>query len=87
MAATAGRARAMVMCGVLVPRGRLRRAVDLDQDKPRRIIRLLDDTSNPRDAGFLDAEARVLDGWLPGTSAMKFRLHVHLNVTTSMGPP
>jgi hypothetical protein len=46
--------------GLLVPRRIVRRAVQLDQQKPRRVVVLLDDVE-AHDAGLLHAVARILE--------------------------
>ncbi len=56
-----------------------RRAVDLDQHEPRRIVLLLDhfDARNP---GFLNASAGVFDGSLPEAgNRLGFDPHMHVN--------
>ena len=67
------------MRGLLVLRGRVVGAIDLDEDEARRVIGLLYDIE-PGNAGFLDAVARVFErSRLKGFHALRFHLNVDVN--------
>ena len=68
----------LVMRCFLVPGGVVRRAINLDQDKVCRIIRLLDHIK-ARDAWLLDAVASVFDRRL-AKGLHTFRLDVRVNM-------
>lgn len=68
-----------VVVGFLVPGGILFGAIDFDQDKPRRIILLLEDIE-ASNAGFLTAMKSIFDG--SGSerfNLIRFDMHKNMN--------
>lgn len=68
-----------VMCGVLVPRRRLRCAICLNQNKMCGIVDLLHDIEL-RNSGLLHARLGILNGRLPeGIDILGLNLNVYMN--------